>query len=224
MSLLKHLAVKFADLAFDIKAEDGSEQPGRFTGKASVFGVVDSYNDAVMPGAFTKTIAENGGTVVLLHQHDPAQPIGLVELHEGEDALYVKGRINLETQLGRDVYSNLKAGILNGLSIGYETISHRWEKAVRQLLEVRLWEVSIVTFPANTFARVSAIKAGRVLSAASRKAITDARDACRQAAEVLEGLLTTADAADDADSKAGPDLDTRALDNLLADMSATLRQ
>lgn len=150
----------------EVKASDGEE--GVFTGKASVYGVVDTYGDVVMPGAFTKTLSESAGRVVLLNQHDPAQPLGLAELRDEDDALYVTGRINLEKQIGRELLSDLRMGVLNGLSIGYETIKEAWDREIRRLLELRLWEVSVVTFPANQFARVGSVK--QVARAAQRLA------------------------------------------------------
>jgi HK97 family phage prohead protease len=157
-----NLALKYNDLdhSFD----------GQFSGAASVYNVIDSHGDVVVPGAFTKTIRENGGRVVLLNQHDPAQPIGLAELVDDSKALHVRATLNLDTQLGRDVYSNLKAGIINGLSIGFQTVRDRVVKGVREILEVSLWEVSCVTFPANTFARITSVKGitARDLEAAQR--------------------------------------------------------
>lgn len=161
---------------------DGANDEGRFTGKASVYGVIDSYDDVVVRGAFTNAIAKSK-TRPLLNQHDPAQVIGLVELRDRPDALYVDARINLDLELGRDVYSNLKFGALDGLSIGFTTVkAFKGKHGGREIAEVDLWEVSVVTFPANTAARIGDLKSDaddvgalRALAASMNDTITTMR-------------------------------------------------
>lgn len=137
---------------------------GQFEGYGSVFGVEDSYGDVVAPGAFVESLKEHtaAGTMpALLWQHSPNEPIGVyVEMREDERGLYVKGQLELETQRGREAHALLKSGALNGLSIGY--MPRKWEydedENILTLLEVDLWEVSVVTFPANSSARVTGTK------------------------------------------------------------------
>lgn len=140
---------------------------GTFEGYASVFGNVDTYDDVVEPGAFSKTIAEQDGHVPILWQHSPWEPIGLsLELREDKTGLFTRGQLNLDTQRGREAYSLLKQGAtagagrgpLKGLSIGYQTIKYAIEGQVRRLKELKLWEYSLVTFPANELAVVNAVK------------------------------------------------------------------
>lgn len=141
------------------------DEQGIFEGYLSVFGNVDSYRDIVEPGAFTKTINDARGKkgkylFPLLWQHDPREPIGgFIEMQENQKGLYVQAQIDLNTPLGNRAYSGLKMGYLQGLSIGYDTIKHKYVSDVRHLLEVRMWEGSIVTFPANKETLVSGIKA-----------------------------------------------------------------
>lgn len=138
---------------------------GEFEGYGSVFGVLDSYDEIVAPGAFRQSIEDHqrAGTMpAMLWQHDPYAPIGhYTEMREDQTGLYVKGQLALETQQGREAHALLKAGALNGLSIGF--MPHRSEynddTGQRTLTEVDLWEVSVVTFPANGAARVSGTKA-----------------------------------------------------------------
>lgn len=140
------------------------DTPGVFEGYGSVFGVIDSYRDVVAPGAFTRTLREDRKPA-LLWQHDASCPIGVwLELKEDETGLYVKGQL-AETDDGTDAYKLLKMGALSGLSIGFSTVASSTDETtgVRTLLDVKLWEVSLVTFPANDPARVSAVKADGTL-------------------------------------------------------------
>lgn len=192
----------------DVKMLDGD---GRFTGRASVYGVVDLQGEVVMPGAFTKTLAENGGRVKVLNQHNPYDVIGLAQLEDREDALWVaEGKLSLGLASAQEAHVRLKDGLIDGLSIGYEVIKEKFDKGVRQLTEVKLWEVSLVTFPANPLARVTNVKgrldelvenaaafvnelkAGRVLSAANQRTIEDAYAALLAAAEALRRVLEAA--------------------------------
>ena len=143
---------------------------GEFEGYGSVFGNTDSYGDVVAKGAFAATLAEHAaaGTMpALLWQHNTHLPIGIyTEMREDDRGLYVKGKLLLETQLGREAHALLKVGALKGLSIGYR--AKKWEydedSDVLMLLEVDLWECSVVTFPANTEAQVSGVKAKSQIS------------------------------------------------------------
>lgn len=141
---------------FDIKSYN--EQTGEFVGHASVYGVVDSYNEIVEKGAFSRTLERKGGKAPLLWQHNPDDPIGINELDDTDEALITKGRINLDVQRGREAHSLLKMGAVQGLSIGFQTVKDAWDGAVRKLKEVDLWEVSVVTFPANPMSNVTAVK------------------------------------------------------------------
>ena len=145
---------------FELK---GADEDGAFTGHASVFGVVDDHNEIVAPGAFAKTIAEKGARgVKLLWQHAADKPIGVLEdLREDKRGLFVKGRLLLALEQAREAHVLLKSGALDGLSIGF--VSRKSERepetGFRRITEIDLWEVSLVTFPANPEARIAAAKA-----------------------------------------------------------------
>ena len=150
-------------LAFALEKtwEEDGENAGFFSGYASVFGNVDDGDDVVEPGAFAKTLAGDIGRVKILSGHDEgALPIGRpVELREDGRGLYIRGRIS-GTALGRDIMTLLRDGVLSELSIGFDPV--RWDhdaQGVRHLREVRLWEVSIVTWGMNPRATVTARKA-----------------------------------------------------------------
>lgn len=147
---------------FELKAVD--EAQGIFEGYLSVFGNIDSYKDIVEPGAFSKTINDargKGGKYLfpLLWQHDPRDPIGgFLDMTEDRKGLFVRAQIDMSTSNGQRAYSGLKMGYLDGLSIGYDTIKHKFVGDIRHLQEVRMWEGSVVTFPANNDTRVNNVK------------------------------------------------------------------
>lgn len=130
-------------------------------GYASLFGRKDQGGDVVVKGAYAaslKRLALAGGRIKMLWQHDPRQPIGVWdEVREDATGLWVKGRILTELERGREAAALLAAGAIDGLSIGYRTVkAERDGKGRRLLSELELWEVSLVTFPMLTEARVQA--------------------------------------------------------------------
>ncbi len=144
--------------ALQIKALDAQ---GRFAGYASVFDVVDSQRDRVRRGAFRHSLVGRKSPVQLLWQHQWEHPIGTIErLFEDERGLYMEGTLLLAVEKAREAYALLKAGALNGLSIGYQAKQARRDpdSGVRDLLKIDLWEVSIVTLPANAAATVTVVK------------------------------------------------------------------
>lgn len=135
---------------------------GRFAGYASVFDVLDNQRDVMQRGAFTKTLQARGAQVKLLWQHMQDEPIGVItQMFEDERGLYVEGRLLLEVARAREALALLKSGAISGLSIGYSPRRYTLdpESGVRNLHEVELWEVSLVTFPANEAAGVTVVKA-----------------------------------------------------------------
>lgn len=157
------------------------------SGYASVFGLKDQGGDIVMPGAYAASLKRhqaNGGKVRMLWQHDQAQPIGVWdEITEDAHGLRVKGRLLSDVARGREAAALLEAGAVDGLSIGYRTI--RAEKVPgggRKLVELDLWEVSLVTFPMLPDARVAAKSAPRDL--ALTRVFIDGLDAAARAMRV----------------------------------------
>ena len=140
---------------FDIKTVS---ETGFFSGYASVYDVLDQQNDKVQRGAFQKSL-ETQTSPKMLWQHDPAQPIGRWEkVQEDSRGLYVEGRLFLSIQKAQEAYTLLKENVLEGLSIGYNVLQASRQKGHRLLEEVRLFEISLVTFPANPGARVLMVK------------------------------------------------------------------
>ena len=141
------------------------EADGTFSGYASLFGKADLGRDLVMPGAFRASLGKRGAAgVKMLFQHDPNEPIGVwTEIREDASGLYVKGRLTTGVERAREVLSLMRAGALDGLSIGYRTVRGRTDAktGIRSLIEVDLWEISVVTFPMLPEARVSQVKAAK---------------------------------------------------------------
>ena len=139
---------------------------GYFSGYGSVFDVVDDWDDVIVRGAFAETLQKK--TPVMLWQHDSAEPIGVYErIREDEIGLWLEGRLLLDIEKGREAHILLKNRAIRGLSIGFLPLAWEWEtrdnKRVRVLKDIDLWEVSLVTFPANPKAVVDEVKTVRGL-------------------------------------------------------------
>ena len=144
-------------LNFELKREPDDD--GRFSGYASVFDVVDNGMDVVAKGAFTKSLANRKPK--MLWQHDTQQVIGVWdEVAEDERGLYVKGRLLKDVSKGREAMALLRAGALDSMSIGYRTKEaiNEGSGRVRRLVEVDLFEISLVTFPMLDDALVTDVK------------------------------------------------------------------
>ena len=135
----------------------------RIAGHASLFALADRSGDVVHRGAFARSLAA-GGTVPMLFQHDPVEPVGVwTTLREDRRGLYVEGEILATGPRGRTVAGLVRRGAVNGLSIGFRTRSARTRTPKgRDLLDIDLWEVSIVTFPMLPQARLRLVDAAAV--------------------------------------------------------------
>jgi HK97 family phage prohead protease len=151
-------------LAVALEVRNIDDDARTFEGYGSVFGTLDSYADTVKRGAFKRSLKEwkgKGRMPAMLWQHNPDEPVGVwVEMAEDETGLVVKGKL-LRTGRGPQAYEALKEGALSGLSIGFVTRKSQIddESGIRTLTDVDLWEVSLVTFPANDPARVTSVRA-----------------------------------------------------------------
>lgn len=226
------VSVKHKTFRFNSKAADGGD--GKFTGLASVYGVMDYGGDVVMPGAFTRTLAENGNRCLVLSQHAHAKSIGDAILEDSAEGLRVsEGNLVLELEDAKQEYIRLKRGLLDGISIGYSVApgGERYERGARLLTDVDLFEISLVTFPMNTHARVDSVKgldgldpldtlrdsiaqfkrmesllieekAGKVLSAANLALVKDCFGAGTTLVERLGALIAAAEGEDTEKAKA----------------------
>lgn len=137
------------------------QESGEFSGYASVFDTVDNHRDVVLRGAFRRTLADRSEPVKLLWQHKMEEPIGIItELHEDQYGLYMKGKLLLDVERAREAYSLIKNGAIRGLSIGYRPVRYHYdpESGVRELLQVDLVEISLVSQPANDAAEINEVK------------------------------------------------------------------
>lgn len=152
---------KTRDFAFELKAINDD---GTFDGYGSVFGVKDSYDEIVQQGAFAESLAahKSKGTLpALLWQHRSGEPVGVyTSMEEDNIGLKVSGQLALKTSRGAEAYELLKMKAISGLSIGFVAREDSYDRVtrIRTLKKVDLWEVSLVTFPANDAARIQGVK------------------------------------------------------------------
>lgn len=139
----------------------GDDESGEFSGYAAVFGNEDSGHDVIQKGAFAKTITEDFDRIKILSQHESyALPIGKpLELREDDKGLFIKGKIS-NTEKGREILTLMRDGVLNELSIGYDATEFEFDSktGIRYLKEIKLWEVSIVTWAMNDQAKIDDVK------------------------------------------------------------------
>lgn len=152
----------YIDRPFEVKAVDDK---GRFSGYGSVFGNVDAYQEIVAPGAFAESLAawkDSGKLPPVLWQHRSGEPVGpYLEMREDAHGLFVDGQLLVDDVVrAREARALMKAKAVNGLSIGFVTREDSYDKVtgIRTLKKIDLWEVSIVTFPANPAAQISNVK------------------------------------------------------------------
>jgi HK97 family phage prohead protease len=139
---------------------------GRFAGYASVFNALDEGGDIVMPGAFTKSLGKRGkARIRLLFQHDPKEPVGTWEtIAEDGFGLWVEGRLVPGVPRADALRRLIERRAIDGLSIGFRTVKATREARTghRRLLEIDLWEISIVTFPMLAEARIAGAADGTI--------------------------------------------------------------
>lgn len=139
---------------FEVKSLDDK---GAFVGYAAIFDTPDMLDEVIERGAFAKTLKENK-QYPLLWYHVPQDVIGTAEVEEDSRGLKVTGQLNLDVQLAREKYSLMKQKAIKGLSFGFKTIKEKMQGAIRILQELKLYEVSPVTFGAHPDALISAVK------------------------------------------------------------------
>jgi len=142
-----------------IGLEDIDESNGIVKGYGSVFNNIDSDNDIILAGAYTKTLNENGSRVRYCNQHRIDQPLGkFTELREDGNGLYFVAEIP-KTRLGEDILLLMKNGVINENSVGIMPIVKSFRQdGVRELKEVKLYEISCVTLAANPLAMITDAK------------------------------------------------------------------
>lgn len=144
---------------FEVKEVD--EEEGTFTGYAATFSKhPDSYGDIIDPGAFKKTIKEMGKRIKVLWSHNIFEPIGKpTEISEDDTGLLFKAKLSLGVQRARETLSLMKDGVITEMSIGYNPVKEKVIEGIRHLTEIKLYDISPVTFAANPEAIVLGVKA-----------------------------------------------------------------
>lgn len=149
--------------SFNLKIK-AVQEDGFFSGYGAVFGNVDWYNDVILPGAFAKSLekwAEKNKMPPVLWNHNDGEPIGVyTSIYEDEKGLFVEGRLLIDdVPRAKSTHALLKAGAIDGLSIGYKTKkANQQTNGIRELIELDLGEISIVTMPANEESLITSVK------------------------------------------------------------------
>jgi HK97 family phage prohead protease len=130
---------------------------GTISGYASVFNEKDQQNDIVLPGAFHGLDVNK---VKLLWQHNSSSPIGKIRhLLEDSYGLYLIADLTEGVSIAKDAYELVKNDAISGLSIGFNPVKYHYDDENNRIIEkLDLWEVSLVTFPANQSACVTDVK------------------------------------------------------------------
>jgi HK97 family phage prohead protease len=132
------------------------------TGYASIFGNKDLVGDVVMPGAYKKSLQEHGLPIILFNHRRDDVPVGTcIDAKEDKRGLWVKIELPLEdTFVSQRLLPQLRRKGLSGMSVGYSVPAggSEWKDGVRYLKQIRLYECSFVSMPANPEAGVETIK------------------------------------------------------------------
>lgn len=164
-----------------------------FEGYASLFNVVDQGGDVVLPGAFRDTLRRKTPRGIrLLFQHKPDEPIGVwEEIAEDARGLYVRGRLACQSPRGAEVAALMRAGAIDGLSIGFRVLSARRDRTSgrRLIAKVDLWEISVVTFPMLSGARVSRVATPGMATPITARAASLPQEIAAMARRMRERLV-----------------------------------
>jgi uncharacterized protein len=195
--------MEFKNLSIEWKADD----QGVIEGYGSVFDVVDQGGDIIAPGAFRQSL--NGARKVkMLYQHDPSAVVGVwSSLEEDDKGLRVIGKMLTTVRAGAEAYELVKAGAIDGLSIGYRTVKSMDRNGKRVIMQAELWEVSLVTFPMNEMSRIDAVKAAALSERDLERVLTRDAGLSRTVAQRLmaggyDAIKAMRDAGDGADEVA----------------------
>lgn len=137
-------------------------EAGVISGYAAVWNKADSFGDVLVRGAFAASLEQHRAAStrpLMLWCHDPAAPIGVWDtVAEDAKGLKVEGRLVLDATTGRDAFALLKAGAVDGLSIGFRTVKATPTRGGRRVEAMNLIEVSLVPRPSQTAARLTSIR------------------------------------------------------------------
>jgi len=173
---IAHREARHGDL-LDCEVRFAADDAGIFTGHAAVFGERNSFNEIVKPGAFVRTLAEHQPRNIrppMLWSHRTDEIIGVwTDIREDATGLAVTGKLVTKTTRGKEAHALLKAGALNGLSIGFRARSaERSNSGSRVLTDIDLVEISLVALPSAGSARIKQVRSQPDLAAFTRSIAT----------------------------------------------------
>ena len=151
-----------------------TKEDGSFTGYAAVFNNMDLGRDVILPGAFKSVTTTSDGQVRIAMNHNLHQLAGKAKFEQDERGLRVEGQLTLGVSYVRDAYELMKAGVLDGLSVGFDipyggsSYEDRDGDCVRIIKEAVLWEFSLVPFGMNPEALIENVKTIRDFEAQLR--------------------------------------------------------
>jgi hypothetical protein len=185
------------DYTLKVKAL-GDETSGSFQGLASPYGgPPDLVGDIIAPGAYKQAIQQQGAGYPLLWSHKQDEPIGIAKVSDSPAGLVVDGKLLMTDSGAQRAYNFMKAGIVRGLSIGYQVDPAKvtyGDDGTRTLKEVRLFEISLTSVPCAPTAQVTSVKSlsqvERLLAGVKRADVTgDAAAQLRSIDATLKSLL-----------------------------------
>lgn len=153
--------MEFKSLKFDTAGIDPDERT--FEGYAAAYGNTDTDNDIIEAGAFAKSIKEAfpAKAIKILWQHKTDTPIGIpIEMREDSKGLWVKSRIS-KTAKGDEALELMRDGVINRMSVGFSIPGGKSQidgQGIRHIYEGKLFEYSLVTWPANDQAIITGVK------------------------------------------------------------------
>lgn len=174
---------------------------GAFSGYASVFGGVDSYRDTIMPGAYKSVIERiQAGSArmpkMFINHKSYELPVGKwLSMEEDDKGLFMFGELTPGMDEAKTVKAAMQHGTIDGLSIGYGLnrddveMVEKEDGMVRVIKNVsELYEISIVTYPADDAARVDLSSVKSALDQV--ESIKDFEDFLREAGGFSKSLAT----------------------------------
>lgn len=152
----------YKSIPFEVSDLSERDEKGYIKGKASFFGNLDSDNDIIEKGAYSKTLNENKSRIKYCEQHNLLKPFGKFnELYETNEALEFLAEIPLKSDSCRDMYEKIKGGVIDENSVGImvtKSMVDPSNKSIRRITETKLFEISAVTLAANDLARITEVK------------------------------------------------------------------
>jgi len=137
-------------------------EEGTFEGHAALFDIPNEFDEIVLPGAFKRTLHKHPKKRIrMLRQHQQREIIGVWQkIVEDDKGLFVRGKLLTELSIAKESLILMKEGALDSLSIGFRTIKDQFNtvKKLRELIELQLFEISLVAIPAQLGALITSVR------------------------------------------------------------------